>query len=94
MKILRLLSEDVFDYSLDSLTVAKAKALKRSLNGEFGQIFNLCQIILDVSNKRSLLLATLNTLQKFLSWIPVGYIFETNLVPGLITKFLPQPAFR
>lgn len=94
MHILKLLSEEVFDFSKDTLTTAKAKTLKESLNEEFSQVFQLCEFILGASGKKSLLLSTLRTLQRFLSWIPLGYIFETGLVPGLIAKFLPVPAYR
>lgn len=94
MQILQLLSEEVFDFSIDSLTSAKARSMKESLNEEFAQIFQLCQFILDASTKKSLLIATLKTLERFLSWIPLGYIFETSLLGTLISKFFPVPAFR
>eukprot|EP00599_Poterioochromonas_sp_BG-1_P007690 CAMPEP_0173141940 /NCGR_PEP_ID=MMETSP1105-20130129/5798_1 /TAXON_ID=2985 /ORGANISM="Ochromonas sp., Strain BG-1" /LENGTH=1076 /DNA_ID=CAMNT_0014055249 /DNA_START=326 /DNA_END=3556 /DNA_ORIENTATION=+ len=94
MKILQLLSEEIFDFSKDSMTAAKIKTMKDSLNEEFSQIFQLCEFILEASSKTSLINATLCTLQRFLSWISLGYIFQTNLVIGLITNFLPQPKFR
>ncbi len=94
MKVLKLLSEEVFDYSKETMTQQKMKKMKEPLNEEFAQIFQLCEFILEASNKQSLLLATLQTLQRFLTWIPLGYIFETNLVNALISKFLPIPAFR
>ena len=94
MKILKLLSEEVFDFSKDTMTSAKVKTMKESLNEEFSQVFQLCEFILEASQKTSLLQATLQTLQRFLTWIPLGYIFETALVPALITKFFPVPAFR
>lgn len=34
------------------------------------------------------------TLQRFISWIPMGYIFETSLLTGLVDKFLINSAFR
>lgn len=37
---------------------------------------------------------TLQTLLRFLSWIPLGFIFETNLVAALSSKFFQIPAFR
>lgn len=37
--------------------------------------------------------ATLAALHAFLSWIPLGYIFESNLVEILLKRF-PQPAYR
>lgn len=38
--------------------------------------------------------ATLETLLRFLSWVPLGYIFETKLISTLIFKFLNVPLFR
>ena len=94
MRILKLLSEEVFDFSRDSMTTVKIKTLKESLNGEFSQIFQLCELVLGTSENPELILATLETLQRFLTWIPLGYIFETSLVSGLLSKYLTQPAFR
>lgn len=94
MQILQILSEEVFDFSIDSMTAAKAKQMKESLNEEFSQVFELCQFILEASEKKSLLVATLKTLQRFLSWIPLGYIFETPLIDGLISTYFPQPNYR
>ena len=37
--------------------------------------------------------ATLGALHAFLSWIPLGYIFESNLVEVLLQHF-PQPPYR
>lgn len=93
MRILRLLSEEVFDFSLESMTATKIKTLKESLNEEFARIFNLCQLVIENSEKPPLLQATLQTLQRFLTWIPLGYIFETGLMPDLL-KFFPVPQFR
>ena len=94
MKILKLLSEEIFDFSISSMTSIKIKSMKESLNHEFSQIFQLCEYILSVSTKESLLLATLQTLQRFLTWIPLGYIFETPLISVLITKFFPLSPYR
>jgi len=94
MRLLKLLSEEVFDFSISSMTSTKVKSLKESLNGEFSQIFQLCEFILNASEKESLLVATLQTLQRFLTWIPLGYIFETPLLSLLITKFFPVAAYR
>ena len=49
--------------------------------------------MLNASKKPSLIKATLATLHAFLSWIPLGYIFESNLVEVLLTLF-PQAPFR
>lgn len=94
MKILTLLCEEIFEFSKDSLTATKMKTMKESLNDEFSKVFQLCEFILEASTKTSLIVATLRTLQRFLSWIAMAFIFETNLIPGLIAKFLPYPAYR
>ncbi|KAG7337714.1 CRM1 C terminal-domain containing protein [Nitzschia inconspicua] len=41
MQILKLLSEEVFDFSRDQMVTEKVKRMKESLNGEFAQIFEL-----------------------------------------------------
>ncbi len=94
MQILKLLSEEVFDFSKDQMIAAKIDRMKESLNGEFSQIYQLCELILQHSQRPSLLRVTLETLQRFLTWIPIGYIFSTNLMERLLHKFFPEPMFR
>ncbi len=86
MTILKLLSEEIFDYSAEQMTQAKTKNLKNQMCGEFSEIFNLCTEVLEKANKPSLIKATLETLLRFLNWIPLGFIFETNLIDNLITR--------
>ncbi|EER36283.1 exportin-1 [Candida tropicalis MYA-3404] len=88
MIILKLLSEEVFDYSQDQLTQAKAQQLKISMKNEFEKIFKLCYEILDKTTKPSLIIATLNALLKYIQWIPTDYIYQTDLLSLLSTKFL------
>lgn len=94
MAVLKLLSEEVFDFSSGQMTQVKAKHLKDSMCSEFSQIFQLCSFVLDNSQSISLVGATLETLLRFLNWIPLGYIFETKVISSLIYKFLNVPAFR
>merc|ERR550532_3609310 len=94
MAILKLLSEEVFDFSSGQMTQAKAKHLKDSMCSEFSQIFQLCQFVMENSQNAPLVGATLETLLRFLNWIPLGYIFETKLITTLIYKFLNVPLFR
>ena len=46
MTILKLLSEEVFDFSRGELTQAKTRELKASLNTQFGAIHELCMFAL------------------------------------------------
>jgi len=94
MKILCLLSEEVFEFGKEDMTSQKCKRMKESLNEEFSSVYQLCEFILTHSKKESLLVVTLNTLQRFLTWIPLGFIFQTNLIHTLLDNFFPVPAFR
>ena len=94
MAILRLLSEEVFDFSQDQMTSTKAKNLKTTMCNEFTSIFQLCSEVLTTANQASLIKATLETLLRFLNWIPLGFIFETNLIDTFINRFLDVAEFR
>lgn len=88
MIILKLMSEEVFDFSQDQMTQAKANSLKLSLKAEFEQIFKLCYEILVKTTKPSLIIATLNALLRYIHWIPLNYIFQTDLLSLFTNKFL------
>lgn len=94
MQILKLLSEELFDFSSGQITQTKAKHLKDTMCNEFSSIFHLCQFVLENSQNPPLVSATLETLLRFLNWIPLGYIFETKLINTLIFQFLTVPMFR
>lgn len=98
MKVLRLLSEEVFEFSTGQMTQDKITELKNQFNDDFSRVFQLCQYVFtssaDLTNSRpALLVATLKTLEKFLCWIPLGYIFETQLIETLVS-FMSAPALR
>lgn len=88
MVILKLLSEEVFDFSAEQMTQAKALHLKTSMSKEFEQIFKLCFQVMDAGSTTSLVLAALESLLRYLHWIPYHYIYNSNLLDLLSTKFL------
>ena len=45
------------------------------------------------SQKPDLIRATLSTLHVYLSWVPIGYIFSSNMVEQLL-KLFPQAPYR
>uniref|UniRef100_A0A8C3MJZ0 Exportin-1 n=1 Tax=Geospiza parvula TaxID=87175 RepID=A0A8C3MJZ0_GEOPR len=92
MVILKLLSEEVFDFSSGQITQVKAKHLKDRQSHFFNDVFRLPPF--ENSQNAPLVHATLETLLRFLNWIPLGYIFETKLISTLIYKFLNVPMFR
>jgi exportin-1 len=62
--------------------------------GEFSEIFQLCSEVLEKAQKPTLIRATLETLLRFLNWIPLGFIFETQLIDNLTNRFLEVREFR
>jgi exportin-1 len=99
MVILRLLSEEVFDYSQESMTSTKQKELKKSMSDEFTSIYRLCSEVLLSASSPSLIKATLETLLRFLNWIALGFIFESppggqSLIETLRSRFLEVAEFR
>lgn len=94
MVILKLLSEEVFDFSAEQMTQAKALHLKTSMSKEFEQIFKLCFQVLEQASSTSLVVAALESLLRYLHWIPYRYIYGTNILELLSTKFLVSPDTR
>jgi exportin-1 len=103
MRILRLLSEEVFDFARGELTSSKTRDLKASLNTQFGEVHSLCMFALSAGGGGAepgappthpgLVRATLDTLHAYLSWVPLAYVFESDVVAALVRLF-PAPAFR
>jgi exportin-1 len=94
IQILKLLSEEVFDFSRDQMVTEKVKRMKESLNSQFSQVYHLCEFVLEHSQRPTLLKVTLQTLQRFLTWIPLGFIFQTNIIDVLVNKFFSVQLFR
>lgn len=94
MVVLKLLSEEIFDFSAEQMTQQKITSLKNQMCGEFSEIFQLCSEILEKASKSSLIKATLETLLRFLNWIPLGYVFGTSIIETLRNRFLSVPEFR
>eukprot|EP01061_Rhynchopus_euleeides_P002436 TRINITY_DN11873_c1_g4_i1.p1 TRINITY_DN11873_c1_g4~~TRINITY_DN11873_c1_g4_i1.p1 ORF type:complete len:1076 (+),score=411.04 TRINITY_DN11873_c1_g4_i1:196-3423(+) len=92
--IIRQLSEEIFDFSKGKMTASQIKVRKQAFNQEFGSIFNMLDFVFRTKQDPGLMCEALACLLACLSWIPLGYIFETKLVSILIEKFLPVPVTR
>ncbi|CAL9736999.1 exportin-1 [Monosporozyma servazzii] len=99
--ILKLMAEEIFDDELGqgSLTQAKRFKLRESLSHDFQQILLLCYNILSDNEMKEiktmpLFEATLSTLNKYLDWIPLKFVFDSNITPLLIDKYLIQSETR
>uniref|UniRef100_A0A7E4VWL2 Exportin-1 n=1 Tax=Panagrellus redivivus TaxID=6233 RepID=A0A7E4VWL2_PANRE len=93
MVILRLLSEEVFEFGT-GMTSARAIHLKEQFCSQFEGVHKLCKKVLEVTSNGDLVLATLRTLHGFLNWIPIGYVFADNLIDLISQKYLPFLRFR
>mmetsp|Transcript_4585 Transcript_4585/g.12407 ORF Transcript_4585/g.12407 Transcript_4585/m.12407 type:complete len:1103 (-) Transcript_4585:1209-4517(-) len=98
MAILALLSEEVFEFSQGVMKQDRIVELKNQFNDEFAAVFQLCQYVFEQAealkaSRPSLLVGTLQTLERFLMWIPLGYIYETQLIEVLVS-FIQHPALR
>mmetsp|Transcript_52155 Transcript_52155/g.124265 ORF Transcript_52155/g.124265 Transcript_52155/m.124265 type:complete len:1113 (-) Transcript_52155:113-3451(-) len=93
LRILNMLSEEVFNFGRNRMVSRKVAQLKDSLNAQFSTIYELCDFIFKThlsqpgAVQASLLNTALETLSNFLSWIPLGYIFETDLIKTLLVSF-------
>lgn len=93
--ILKMLSEEIFDYSKNQMTQQQIGELKAQMNNDFTMIFELCKLILQNAPqaKPSLVKACLDTLNAFLTWIPIYYVIYTDLIDKLIS-LLPSDYLR
>ncbi|GJQ08532.1 hypothetical protein GpartN1_g323.t1 [Galdieria partita] len=96
--ILQLLSEEVFDFSRGEMTQNKVLELKNQFNSEFLSVYQLCQLVFDQAgelerSRPSLISTALKTFERFLSWIPLGYVFETQVIESLLA-FFEKSRFR
>eukprot|EP00922_Rhytidocystis_sp_ex-Travisia-forbesii_P020155 GHVS01029706.1.p1 GENE.GHVS01029706.1~~GHVS01029706.1.p1 ORF type:complete len:1123 (+),score=166.78 GHVS01029706.1:69-3437(+) len=100
MRLLVLLSEEVFDFGGDQLCSKRLDRLKEEFTAQFSEVFDLCCFIIrsHVQNpaalKHSLLAQTLQCLSHFLKWIPLPFIFETDLIEMLLNNFWDNTSFR
>lgn len=82
------------------MTTKQRQELKANMYNEFTSIYELCYYICKdyMQNngqvRPALMKACLDTFQAFLSWIPMAYIFCTDLIENILMYFLNQPAYR
>jgi exportin-1 len=88
---IKYFSEEIFDFSAEQMTQQKTNNLKNQICGEFSEIYQLCKEVLDRATKASLIKATLQTMLRFLNWVPLGFIFETDLIDTLTNRVSCRP---
>lgn len=82
------------------MTKKQIEQLKNSYIEDFKTVYTLCKNVLDqcanpgANISGTLQRGCLKTLQAFMSWVPMGYIFETDLLEMLVGKFITPNATR
>ncbi|ORZ25895.1 armadillo-type protein [Absidia repens] len=82
LRILKLLNEEIFDYSGDQMTVARTEKLKAQMKKEADIVFGLCKQVLEANDvpPPSLTEAALATLSRFLVWLPQDFVADSGIV--------------
>ncbi len=99
LMILKELSTEIFDFWKNSISSADIIKLKNKFASEFKSVFDVCifigrSYIEDPSKiKNSLMLTCLETINSFLGWMPIYYIFLTDLIENFLLKLLVQKNF-
>lgn len=82
------MSEEIFDFSKNQILLSEVTHLKKQMTDQFSCIKELCYWVLNTALTTqvnpSLVKSCLRTLQAFLSWIPLHFIFNTDLIDNLI----------
>ena len=93
MNILKLLSEEVFDFSRGELTQAKIMELKNALNTDFPNIHSLCEFVLQHSQRPELIRGTLTDAARVPLLDPLGVHLRVHPARHL-AEMSPNPNFR
>ncbi|KAL4493983.1 hypothetical protein ABPG72_022000 [Tetrahymena utriculariae] len=99
LHLLKMLSEEIFDYSKNEMTSQQIIQLKSTMNEQFQHIYELCYYITSNSAqnlsavKPSLIKACLETFHVYLSWIPLGFIIDTDMA-DIFLFFVVQTDFK
>jgi exportin-1 len=94
LKILLLVSEEVFDFGKKNIVSEKRDQFKQIIYNEVNSLMELCEyVIMSAINSQnnlsqSLIRQCLKTFTEFITWLPNGYIFENNLVENILRHFI------
>ena len=89
---LKLLSEEVFDFSRGEMTQDKIE-FEDEFECRVCDDSRVVRVCVDEFTETRVDLANAQTLHAFLTWIPLGYIFESPLLETLLRLF-PNPTYR
>ena len=86
------MSEEIFDFSKNQVLQNEVAHLKSQMTDQFTKVNELCYWVLSQALTSqinpSLVKTCLKALQAYLSWIPLNYIFSTDLIENLIQHFI------
>ncbi|KAL8436365.1 hypothetical protein ACSSS7_001765 [Eimeria intestinalis] len=100
MRLLNMLSEEVFDFGRNEMVSKRVDKLMDQLTAQFQEVYDTCMFVLKsfVSSpagmRETLVQQTLKCLAHFLKWVPLGFIFETDLIETLLQHFWEPVQYR
>ena len=92
--ILKDLSQEIFEFSKNTMKSNDIAVLKQRFAKEFQSVYQICDQVLreyiknKSSVKLSLLKGCLDTLSAFLNWMPLVYVFKTDLIENILVPML------
>ncbi|XP_026193527.1 exportin-1 [Cyclospora cayetanensis] len=100
MRLLNMLSEEVFDFGRNEMVSKRVDKLMDQLTAQFQEVYDTCMFVLrsyiasPSGMRESLVQQTLKCLSHFLKWVPLGFLFETDLVETLLQNFWEPVQYR
>lgn len=100
MRLLNMLSEEVFDFGRNEMVSKRVDKLMDQLTAQFQEVYDTCMFVLKsyiaspAGMRETLVQQTLKCLAHFLKWIPLGFIFETDLIETLLQHFWEPVQYR
>lgn len=95
-----MLSEEVFDFGRNEMVSKRVDKLMDQLTAQFQEVYDTCMFVLKsfiaspAGMRETLVQQTLKCLAHFLKWIPLGFIFETDLIETLLQHFWEPVQYR
>lgn len=100
MRLLNMLSEEVFDFGRNEMVSKRVDKLMDQLTAQFQEVYDTCMFVLKsyiaspAGMRETLVQQTLKCLAHFLKWVPLGFIFETDLIETLLQHFWEPVQYR
>ncbi|EDO17939.1 hypothetical protein Kpol_1010p55 [Vanderwaltozyma polyspora DSM 70294] len=94
LTILRLLAEEIFEFSSEAMTQKKADLMNRSILNEIVTIFNFSLSTLVSPPSSTTISIAIDCLIKYIPFTPNNLIIESNVIDIMIDRYLVPKTYR